>query len=626
MLLPEKSERQLPAGACREHLARVLASPLFERSPRQSSFLRFVVEKVLAGEAAEIKEYEIAVNVYGRRTDHSTRVDPIVRVEAARLRSKLLEYYSTEGRKEEFRIELPKGAYVPEFVFSDPLDTLPLISTPLDTPPIEQPGGHRRRNWWLAALIGTGAACLTFIFVTRGTGSPLIPPNSKIPSSIAVMPIQSADPQVGRQMTEALFAEMRQRNWPHWHLRSSVISGDPALPDQHADAVFRGSVTLSDGILRLTGSLEHVQSKIVLWNGTVERKLGAGPESERAITFDDLAYATSENMNVALMERQEQEIAAVYPRRVEARHNWLEANELWRRGDRDSVRRAIPLLEKSIALDPNFAWIHASLAFAYVRAVELGLTPEATYRRRAHEESARALELGPYLPPAHAAAVRVALALDWNTQAASATCISAFNMLSSSYSVRDECAELYSLVGRNDAAGPLEVISVRRAVTKVNPLSELAWIHYRSRRFEEAQSVADQALSINKNYVPARCAEALTLMLQQHPGQALEFIRTGAADPTGRLVALAATALALQGQKEAAEAELLQAERQLTRPDRTDLIRPYLALGLTDRAKVVIEEAITQRNAALLELAVDPQIADLDRTGIFDTVRSRSRN
>jgi hypothetical protein len=88
---------ELQTEAIREHLTRVLASPLFDRSQRQSAFLRFVVEKTLEGRKDDIKEYEVAVQVYERRVDHSTRADPIVRVEASRLRAKLLEYYSGDG-------------------------------------------------------------------------------------------------------------------------------------------------------------------------------------------------------------------------------------------------------------------------------------------------------------------------------------------------------------------------------------------------------------------------------------------------------------------------------------------------------------------------------------------------
>src|SRR5260370_40722604 len=114
MFQANKSRKQVIPPGVRQNLDRALASPLFVRSPRQSGFLRFVVEKVLAGEPEQIKEYEIAVHVHGRRADHSNQTDPIVRVGAARLRSKLQQDYATDGLREGMRIELPKGGCVPE--------------------------------------------------------------------------------------------------------------------------------------------------------------------------------------------------------------------------------------------------------------------------------------------------------------------------------------------------------------------------------------------------------------------------------------------------------------------------------------------------------------------------------
>ena len=85
----------------------------FENSERLCRFLRFVVKKTLDGEAADIKEYLIALEVYGRGPSYDPKVDSIVRVEASRLRTKLREYYETDGRDDEVRIDLPKGSYVP---------------------------------------------------------------------------------------------------------------------------------------------------------------------------------------------------------------------------------------------------------------------------------------------------------------------------------------------------------------------------------------------------------------------------------------------------------------------------------------------------------------------------------
>src|SRR5579871_2162465 len=184
MLFPQESERPIPVET-RAHLARVLASPLFQRSPRQSSFLRFVVEKMLAGEREEIKEYEIAVNVYGRRADHSTRIDPIVRVEAARLRSRLLRYYATDGQHESVRIELPKGAYAPKFV-AVRLTDIDLdrdaagLQPQNDEPRARETGRTKRTLRWIGAIGAiSAAALLIWTFASRPTGSPLMAPHTK---------------------------------------------------------------------------------------------------------------------------------------------------------------------------------------------------------------------------------------------------------------------------------------------------------------------------------------------------------------------------------------------------------------------------------------------------------------
>jgi eukaryotic-like serine/threonine-protein kinase len=99
----------------RQQLDRILASSSFVDAGRSSGFLRFVVEKELAGQGAEIKEYSIGVEVLGRSDRFDPRTDPIVRVEASRLRTRLTSYYQSEGARDPVLIDLPKGGYTPEF-------------------------------------------------------------------------------------------------------------------------------------------------------------------------------------------------------------------------------------------------------------------------------------------------------------------------------------------------------------------------------------------------------------------------------------------------------------------------------------------------------------------------------
>ena len=103
------------ASAIREELNLILAGAGFAKAKQLRTFLTFLVEKSLAGELDELKEYSIAVQVFGREEAFDPTVDNIVRVEARRLRTRLAEYYSSEGRFDPLLIDIPKGTYIPQF-------------------------------------------------------------------------------------------------------------------------------------------------------------------------------------------------------------------------------------------------------------------------------------------------------------------------------------------------------------------------------------------------------------------------------------------------------------------------------------------------------------------------------
>lgn len=107
----------LHEAAVRDALAQLDASRTFRGAARHRSLLRYLVTRMLAGEAVALKESVIAVEVFGRSPGHFDPVnDSIVRVEARRLRARLAAYHADEGRAVPLRIELPVGSYVPEFV------------------------------------------------------------------------------------------------------------------------------------------------------------------------------------------------------------------------------------------------------------------------------------------------------------------------------------------------------------------------------------------------------------------------------------------------------------------------------------------------------------------------------
>jgi hypothetical protein len=112
-------------------LGRLLASPGLKKSPQLVSFLTFIIDETLAGRGDRIKAYNIAADALGRDADFDPQKDPIVRVEAGRLRRALDHYYANDGGKDPVIIELPRGRYEPMFkANAAPADILARLARP----------------------------------------------------------------------------------------------------------------------------------------------------------------------------------------------------------------------------------------------------------------------------------------------------------------------------------------------------------------------------------------------------------------------------------------------------------------------------------------------------------------
>ena len=103
--------------AIREQLDRIINSAPFHQSQRRQRFLEYLVNETLAGRGERLKGYNVALEVFDRPETFDPVVDPFVRIEAARLRDKLREYYEADGQNDPIRIELPKGSYTPHIEF-----------------------------------------------------------------------------------------------------------------------------------------------------------------------------------------------------------------------------------------------------------------------------------------------------------------------------------------------------------------------------------------------------------------------------------------------------------------------------------------------------------------------------
>ena len=113
--MPRDPKAAPAAESIRQQLHRILTSPEFKATETQKSFLRFVVETALSGNSHEIKGFTVATQVFGRGEDFNQATDPIVSIQANKLRRALERYYLVAGQNDPLRIDIPKGTYVPTF-------------------------------------------------------------------------------------------------------------------------------------------------------------------------------------------------------------------------------------------------------------------------------------------------------------------------------------------------------------------------------------------------------------------------------------------------------------------------------------------------------------------------------
>ncbi|HXK03309.1 MAG TPA: hypothetical protein VMS37_12960 [Verrucomicrobiae bacterium] len=161
------SEPPVSENEKREALEAVLNSSTFARSAQLRAFLRYVCEMELAGRTAEVSEYQIAVEVLGRREDIDLTDDSSVRNRAYELRQRLEKYYSSEQPHAPVRIEIPRGGYVPTFLRHSA--EVPALTTPLVV--VSESHGSR----WLP-LVAVAAVCAVAGYLIGSLGQRPHPP------------------------------------------------------------------------------------------------------------------------------------------------------------------------------------------------------------------------------------------------------------------------------------------------------------------------------------------------------------------------------------------------------------------------------------------------------------------
>jgi TolB-like protein len=338
--------------AARRQLNRVLASDGFSRNERLARFLRFVVEQHLEGKDAEIKESVIAVEVFGRGSDHDPKQNSIVRNEAARLRARLNEYYVGEGKNDGLIIELPKGGYAPVFRQPAVEPATSSLGPGIKSPP--------RRRLWL--LVATAAVALTV-----GTLGWWWFQHQNAPIAIAVLPLTnlSQDPAndyLADGLTDEIIRNLSiiEGLAVRSQTSSFVFKGKPRNVREagkllEADYILEGSVLRAGQQLRINVQLVRVRDDFPLWSGRYDREL-----PDVLAIQDEISRGIVNSLRLKLGRGRRR-----YETNAEAYDLYLRARA--RAEDQTGLRgleSSIPFFEQTIVKDPSFAPAYAGLAVA----------------------------------------------------------------------------------------------------------------------------------------------------------------------------------------------------------------------------------------------------------------------
>ena len=588
---------EVTAAIVRQQVKTILASRHFVNAERLGRFLCFVAEKTLAGHGAQIKESVIGVEVFDRPTaSYDPGIDPIVRVQARRLRAKLREYYEGEGANDLLLIELPRGHYIPSFRMrhGDPVQR-----------------SERRQK----------------------------PPPGAKQASVAVLPFlnMSSDPEndyFSDGLTEELIHALAAIPALHVAARTSTFQFKGKARDVAeigrvlgVGKIVEGSVRKSGERLRITVQLIDVAGGGHLWSERYDRTI-----TDIFALQEEIASAVRQALSAKLTEGLQAPSARRATENIDAFTHYLQGRFQWNKRSERGLRAAIQHFRNAIDLDAGYARAYSGLADCYLMLGMSGAEAPENSMPLARQAALQALAIDDRLAEAHTSLAAVMANFDWDWPGADREFRRALD-LDPSYATLHHWQALFYFAhqARFDEAAS----AIQRAVT-LDPISlpinlDIALIDILRGRYDDAIGQCGKVLDLDSNYDRAHWFIGMARWLQgdfQAAIEALQRARTlgsgGLAFRTRILGALGHT-LGGCGRKDEARAILaeLQASAKTRYVDPFEVAKVHAGLGETDAALDCLERAAEEQSCHMANLLVWPGLESLRSRPRFETLLAR---
>jgi adenylate cyclase len=361
------------AAVLRE-LEAVVSSGPFREAELLRRFVRYSVEQTLLGRGEELKEFRMGVEVFGRDSLFDPRLDPVVRMAARRLRSKLAEYYETEGRQNALRIGMPKGGYAASFT------AIPASARSVPHTPASQI------------------------------------------RSVAVLPFQnlsgdSSQEYLADGITEALITDLAQihalrviSRTSAWSYKGTTKKLPEIARELNVEAVVEGSVVRAGDRVRVSAQLIDASSDTHLWAQSYDANMHDLLDLQSRV-----AQAIVQQVGVKLTSQEQLRIRSVRLVNSEAYEAYLLGRYYWNKRTPADIQKGLELLDEATRIDSNAAEAYAAMASAYVTLLASENFPPREMAAKARAAAERAISLDDALAEPHAAlgVVKAAEAYDW---------------------------------------------------------------------------------------------------------------------------------------------------------------------------------------------------------------------
>ena len=558
-------EKTISESSIREELVRVLSSPLFRNATRASRFLTHVVEQTLQGRAEELKEYVLGLTVFDRSETFDPRIEPVVRVEAGRVRQKLTRYYQSQTVHGPVRIELPKGAYVPLF-------RKPSVA---DAP--EPESGDRPVT----------------VAITRFTDNSDRTDQGYICEGIVDELTRGLTRIEGLQVFSAA-----ARTW--------------------AQLILEGSIRRDADRLRIGIRLIERKTGRYLWSERYDRQfsdvLSLQEEIVRAIVGILVPRLTDRAPCLAARATNNPTAYRVY---LKGRHfAGLRTGE--------GLHESISLYQRALEIDPGFALAHAGLADSFTLLANYGVSPPGSVRERAYRAAQCAVRLAPDVAEVHVSLAHVVAtylhdwdraeseyehAIDLNPRLAAAHHWYAITCLMPQRRLAEAQLEM-------EAALELDPVSV--SITRDAGVA--AWAR---RDFESAADRARHALKIEPGFHENYWILALACeQLGQLPAAIDALERAASLRRSPRIIGALGHVLGLSGRENEARARLYELQELSEERYVSPFEHAVVCLGLRDFEQSLewLEAARAGQCYETVWLRIDPRFDPLRQSSRFQTI------